>query len=113
MVGEHPTQTGYSDDMKPAWRVACVAYRKVRRQGELHFPAWRSAGAAVLELRPDLDERTAGAEAHAAVHYASVYYPEWLWNGSNRPGASRLGHPLSRRAELPTFPAEPALGSRR
>lgn len=57
MVGEHPSQAAApQEDIKPAWRAACVAYRDVRRQGELHFPAWRKARAAVQELRFDLDE---------------------------------------------------------
>jgi hypothetical protein len=30
MVGEHPTQTTLpGDDLKPAWRAACIAYREV------------------------------------------------------------------------------------
>jgi hypothetical protein len=74
MVGEHPSQTTLpADDLKPAWRVACVAYREVRRQGELHFPAWRKARAAIQELRPDMDEEEAGRQELAAVHYALVY----------------------------------------
>ena len=41
MVGEHPTQTTLpGEDMKPTWRVACRAYRKVRQSGELDHPAW-------------------------------------------------------------------------
>lgn len=81
MVGEHPSQTTLpGDDLKPAWRVACVAYREVRRQGELHFPAWRKARAAIQELRPDLDEKEAGRQASAAIHYASVFHTKWLWH---------------------------------
>ena len=39
MVGEYPTQTSLpGDDLKPVWRVACVAYRKVRQAGELASP---------------------------------------------------------------------------
>ena len=52
MVGEHPTQTSLpGEDLKPAWRVACVAYRKVRQVGELDQPAWLAARAAIQELR--------------------------------------------------------------
>ena len=48
MVGEYPTQTSLpGDDLKPAWRVACVAYRKVRQAGELDQPAWLAARAAI------------------------------------------------------------------
>ena len=49
MVGEHPTQTTSlpGDDLKPTWRVACVAYRKVRQAGELDRPAWSCTGGPV------------------------------------------------------------------
>ena len=57
MIGEHPTQTSLpGDDLKPAWRLACVAYRKVRQEGQLDQPAWLAARAAIQELRADLDE---------------------------------------------------------
>jgi hypothetical protein len=40
MVGEHPTQTSLpGDDFRAAWRIACIAYRKVRQAGELDHPA--------------------------------------------------------------------------
>ena len=36
VVGEHPTQTTLpGDDLKSAWRAACVAYREVRRTEQL------------------------------------------------------------------------------
>lgn len=55
MVGEHPTQTTLpGNDLKPAWRAACIAYRKVRQAGQLDQPAWLAARAAVLEVRPDI-----------------------------------------------------------
>jgi hypothetical protein len=39
MVGEHPTQTTLpDDDLKPAWRAACIAYPEVRRTGQLDQP---------------------------------------------------------------------------
>jgi hypothetical protein len=81
MVGEHPTQTTLpGDELKPAWRAACVAYREVRRAGQLDHPAWLAARAAVLDARPDLDQDAAGRQASAAVHYASVYHTKWLWH---------------------------------
>ena len=81
MVGEHPTQTSLpGDDLKPAWRVACIAYRKVRQAGKLDQPAWLAARAAIQELRPDLDEHAAGQQASAAIHYASVFHTKWLWH---------------------------------
>ena len=80
MVGDHPTQTTSlpGDDLKPAWRVACVAYRKVRQAGELDRPAWLAARAAIQTLRPDLDERA--AQAAPAVQYASVFHTTWQWH---------------------------------
>jgi hypothetical protein len=82
MVGEHPTQTILpSDDLKPAWRAACIAYREVRRAGQLDQPARLAARAAIISERPDLDERSAGRQASAAIHYASVFHTKWLWRG--------------------------------
>ena len=82
MVGEHPTQTTLpAATLKPAWRAACVAYREVRRTGQLDHPAWLAARAAVQRTCPDMDEPTAGEIAGTAIHYASVNHPAWLWNG--------------------------------
>ncbi len=86
MVGEHPTQTALTGpDLKPAWRVACVAYRKVRQSGQLDQPAWLAARTAIQDLRPDLDVKEAGRQASAAIHYASVFHPAWLWRGVTSP----------------------------
>jgi hypothetical protein len=68
------------DDRKAAWRVACVAYGKLRQAGELDHPAWLAARAAIQELRADLDEDTAGQQASAAIHYALVFHTKWLWH---------------------------------
>jgi hypothetical protein len=81
MVGEHPNQTTLAgEDLKPAWRAACIAYRKVRQAGQLDQPAWLAARAAVLAVRPDLGQDDAGRQASAAVHYASVFHTKWLWH---------------------------------
>lgn len=85
MVGEHPTQTTLpGDDLKPAWRAACIAYR-VRRTGQLDQSAWLAARTAILRVRPDLGERSAGHQASAAIHYASVFHTKWLWSGVGDP----------------------------
>ena len=66
MVGEHPTQTTLSgEDLKPAWRVACVAYRKLRQAGLDDHPAWLAARAAIQVLRPDLDNGQAERRGRA------------------------------------------------
>jgi hypothetical protein len=86
MTGEHPSQaTQPRDDIKPAWRVAVVAYREVRRTGQLDHPAWLAARAAILAERPNLDEEAAGREASAAIHYCSVFHTRWLWSGVTSP----------------------------
>lgn len=92
MVGEHPSQANLpGDDMKPAWRAACLAYRAVRQAGQLDHPAWLAARAAVREVLPNLDERAAGQLASAAIHYASVYHTKWLWRGVGDPKWKRDG----------------------
>lgn len=81
MVGEHPTQTALpAEDLKPACRAACIAYREVRRTGQLDHAAWVAARAAVQVLQPEMDEDVAGRTASAAINYASVYHPKWLWH---------------------------------
>jgi hypothetical protein len=80
MVGEHPTQTTLpGDDVKPAWRAACLAYRKVRRAG-------RSINRRCLPLvppssmAPDLVRMPPGDKRQR--HYASVYHAKWLGTAS-------------------------------
>ena len=98
MVGEHPSQSTLpAEDLKPAWRAACVAYREARRTGQLDEPAWQAARAAVLSVRPDLDPLTAGQQASAAIHYTSVNHPKWLWHGVG----SNCDHPLATLAFAP------------
>ena len=81
MVGEHPNQaTRPNEDLKPAWRDACVAYRKVRQSGELDQPARLAARAAIQQLRTNFDSEEASRQASAAIHYASVFHTEGLWH---------------------------------
>ena len=102
MTSEHPTQTSLpGDDLKPAWRVACVAYRKVRQEGQVDQPAWLAARAAIQELRPDRDERAAGAQASAAVHYAATFHTNWLWRDVGDSRYRTEGNP--RRVFIPPF----------
>jgi hypothetical protein len=90
MVGEHSTQTTLpSADLKPAWRAACLAYREVRRTGQLDHPAWLAARTAVRQVRPDLDEPTADQHAATAIAYASVFHGQWFWNGVGRPATRK------------------------
>ena len=64
----------------PAWRAACLAYREQRRAGAGDLVAWRAAVAALQAVWP-LPWKEASAEVTNAVHFASVYHKEWLWDG--------------------------------
>jgi hypothetical protein len=41
---------------------------------------WLAARAFIHELRPELDDATAGQQASAAIHYASLLHAKWLWH---------------------------------
>ena len=80
--GEHPSQVALPVQyLKPAWRAACNAYRRVRQSGQLDGPAWLAARAAIREFCADFDDKAAGEQASAAILYASVHHPSWLWRG--------------------------------
>ena len=63
-----------------AWRAACVAYREKRRAGAFDHEAHCAAVAALQAVWP-LPWKEASAEVGNAVHFASVYHKEWLWDG--------------------------------
>ena len=67
-------------ERKPAWRAACVAYREKRRAGAFDHEAHCAAVAALQAVWP-LPWKEASAEVSNAVHFASVYHKEWLWDG--------------------------------
>src|SRR5262245_53383857 len=66
-------------DMRPAWRAACLAYRKVRATGQLDHPAHLAARAAVLEVLPSPTEKEASQEAINAIAYATSFHSAWFW----------------------------------
>src|SRR5262245_45383253 len=67
------------DSMRPAWRAACLAYRKVRATGALDHPAHLAATAAVREVLPNPTEKEASNQAIAAIAYATTFHAEWFW----------------------------------
>jgi hypothetical protein len=73
-----PTPT---EDRKPAWRAACLAYRERRRAGSLDLEAYRAACAALREVSPELTIKEASAEATNAISFASTYHGQWFWAG--------------------------------
>jgi hypothetical protein len=68
------------EEMLPAWRAACIAYRAARRADDHDHVAWTKARDAILALS-SIGEEAAGNEATRAVSYASRMHPAWLWNG--------------------------------
>jgi hypothetical protein len=70
--------------LKEGWRAAAAAYRKAYgehtdpHRGPAH-EAMTAASAALKEVVPELSDREVMLEAVAAVHYASVNHPKWLY----------------------------------
>ena len=67
-----------TEERKPAWRAACLAYREKRREGASDHEAHEAAIAAVQSVLP-LPWKEASAEAVKAVAYATKYHSEWFW----------------------------------
>ena len=67
-----------TDERKPAWRLACLAYREKRRAGAGDHEAHEAAVAAVQSVLP-LRCKEASAEAVNAVAYATRNHSEWFW----------------------------------
>ena len=69
-----------TDDRKPAWHRACLAYREMRQAGASHQAAHEAAVAAVQEVLP-MPWTEASVEAVNAVAYATRYHSDWFWQG--------------------------------
>ncbi len=63
---------------KDLMREVAVACRAVRRQGQLHYPAWLAARAVVMERRPELDLMEAGKLATRIIAWASQEHTAWF-----------------------------------
>jgi hypothetical protein len=77
-----------TDERRPAWRAACVAYREKRRAGASDQEAHEAAVAAVQEVL-SLTWKEASAEAVNAIAYATRYHSEWFWQGAQHVGKWR------------------------
>jgi hypothetical protein len=75
-----------TEKRKPAWRLACLAYRAKRRAGASDQEAHEAAVAAVQSVLP-LPWKEASAEAVNAVAYATKYHSEWFWKGAQHVGS--------------------------
>jgi hypothetical protein len=74
MTVEHPPIP--TEERKPAWRRACLAYREMRQARASHLEALEAAVQSVLPL---LSWKQASAEALNAIAYATNYHSESLW----------------------------------
>ena len=78
-----------TEERKPAWRAACLAYRAKRRAGARDQEAHEAATAALRKVWP-LAWTEASAEAVNAVAYATRYHSEWFWRGAQHEGKPRV-----------------------
>jgi hypothetical protein len=77
----HGTTLGPPEEFLPGWRAACLAYRREWRKGHSNGGAmWREAIAAYMNAVPGSTREEADQQAGDAVHWASVYYNEWLYS---------------------------------
>src|SRR5689334_5648852 len=69
-----------TEERKPAWYLACLAYRAKRSEGASDQEAHEAVVAAVQSVLP-LPWKEASAEAVNAVAYATKYHSDWFWRG--------------------------------
>ena len=71
-----------TEERKPAWRRACLAYREIRDAGGSDQQAHEAAVEAVQQVLPQLSRKEASAEAVNAIAYTTKYHSEWFWKGA-------------------------------
>jgi len=76
MIEHTPTE-----ERKPAWCRACLAYREMRQAGASDQHAHEAAVAAVQTVLP-LPWKEASAEVVNGVAYATRYHSEWFRRGA-------------------------------
>jgi len=72
-----------TEERKPAWRLAGLAYRAKRREGSSHLDAHEAAVAAVQSVLP-LPWQEASAEAVNAIAYATKYHSDSFYSACAR-----------------------------
>jgi hypothetical protein len=81
-----------TEERKPAWRRACLAYREIRDAGGSDQQAHEAAVEAVQQVLPLLSRKEASAEAVNAIAYATKLHSEWFWRGAQHVGKWRTAH---------------------
>jgi len=69
------------EEIRPAWRAAVPAYRRMCQEGHHHHPSWLAALAAFREVVPELPEKEARQEVIHAIAYAAANHTAWFWRG--------------------------------
>jgi hypothetical protein len=69
------------EQIRPAWRAAVLAYRRVRQAGYLDPPARDAAEAAFAEVLPEMPEGEVSKEVARAIAYAAREHVAWFWRG--------------------------------
>jgi hypothetical protein len=67
-----------TEDRKPAWRAACIAYRDKRRASAGDHEAYCAAVTALQEVSPGLTPK----EVTNAISHASTHHSAWFWSGA-------------------------------
>ena len=86
-----------TEQRKPVWRLACLAYRAKRREGSSDQAAHEAAVTAVQSVLP-LPWKEASTEAVNAIVYTTKYHSEWFW----RLGELRRGQRVNRLLPAPS-----------
>ena len=81
-----------TEERKPAWRRACLAYRETREAGGSDQQAHEAAVEAVLSVLPALTQKEASAEAVNTVAYATKYHSDWFWKRGQHARRWRTTH---------------------
>ena len=67
------------EEIRPAWRIAVLAYRRALRETREDRLAWPVALAAFREVLPDMPEAQAKHETPTPIAFATANHTAWFW----------------------------------
>lgn len=67
------------DEIRPAWKAAVLAYRRVYRVTPEDRLAREAAFDAFREVLPEMPEELAKQETSSAIAYAAANHTAWFW----------------------------------
>lgn len=71
------------EGIRPAWRAAVLAHRRVYRVTPEDTPARDAAYEAFRSVLPDMPEYEAKVETNTAIAYAAANHTKWFWGGGD------------------------------